>query len=132
MIIRNADKEVAAWAGHLLGTEFVPPYIAWGYTDRLGKLCGAVVMNDYADRNIELTFVGRFTSGTAISRNIASYCFRDLGCERITFRTRARNEAVRGLIKRTGAVQEGLLRRWYGDDDAALYGLLREECRFLR
>jgi RimJ/RimL family protein N-acetyltransferase len=133
LIIRNASEEVAKWAEvHLGSGVFTPSFEAWGITDRLGRLTGAIILNDYAERNIELTFVGPGLLKAGVCRELAVYCFDTLKCNRVTVRTRSRNRFIRGLIKKMGARQEGVLRRWFTDDDAVIYGLLREECRYLK
>ncbi len=133
MIIRNASEEVAKWAEFHLGAGvFVYPFEAWGITDRLGKLTGAIVLTDYSERNVELTFVGPGLLKPGVCRELATHCFDTLKCNRVTVRTRSQNRYIRGLIEKMGARQEGILRRYFNDDDAVIYGLLREECRYLK
>ena len=130
MIIAGRDQEIAEWAADKLGQSFVPPYIAIGIEDK-GELTGAIVINDFCERNVELTAVGRGAFSRRVIRDVCRYCFETLNCQRITARTRAGNDHVRGLMERLGAVQEGYLADWYDDDDCVIYGLLKSECRFL-
>lgn len=130
MILRTASDEVAKWAGYQLGTEFVPPFIAWGILDRKGKLIGAVIFNDHADRNVEITTCGIRVYWRGVFREVFRYAFDDLNCERTTVRTRSDNEIVKTFIRKIGFTQEGVLRKWYGDADAIVYGMLKSECKW--
>lgn len=132
MIVRNASDAVAKWAGYHLKTEFVPPYEAWGILDKQGRLSAAIVLNDCADQNIELSFVGGEALKRSVFRKLAEYVFDELRCERATVRTRSDNDKVLAIIKKAGFIQEGILRRWYGDADAIVFGMLRNECKYRR
>lgn len=129
MIVKSCSDQVAQWAGEQLGCTFRQPFVAWGITDKDNGLTGAVVFNDYDARNVEVTCVGRgWTRGNI--RAIAKYCFDDLNCTRVSITTRMGNELVHDLAKRLGGTLEGIKRRYYGDEDAAMYGVLKDEFRF--
>ena len=90
---------------------------------------GAVIFNDYDACNVEVTCVGHgWTRG--VIREIARYCFTDLMCARVSITTRASNDLVKGLAERLGGKPEGIKRRYYGDEDAAMYGVLKNEFRY--
>lgn len=131
MIVAGQDKRVAIWAAARLGQTFVPPFVALGI-ERNGELAGAAIFNDFACRNIEMTAVGKGVWTRGVCEEICWYCFKQLGCRRITVRTKATNFKLRRLFERYGAKHEGTLRDWYDDDDCAVYGLLKADCRFLR
>jgi RimJ/RimL family protein N-acetyltransferase len=132
LIVTGQSEAIAKWLEARLGQAFIPPYEAVGILNGKGQRIGAVVLNDYAERNIELTAYGPGAFQRGVIRALARYCFVQLGCNRVTFRTRASNLYVRRVIEKHGAKQEGTLRDWYDDDDAIVYGLLKHECRFLR
>lgn len=129
MIVKSCSEQVASWAGARLGCTFTPPYVAWGITDKDNGLVGAVIFNDYDASNVEVTCVGHGWTRRNI-REIAKYCFDDLKCTRVSITTRKSNTLVHSLAKRLGAVQEGVKRRYYGDEDAVFYGILKDEFRF--
>lgn len=131
MIIVSAPG-AAVWAGERLGCTFTPPYEAVAILDDSDQIRGAVVFNDYADSNIEMTCVGRNWLTPQVAHDLARYCFDTLKCHRVTMRTRKSKRDVRAMILRLGAKQEGTLRRWYGNEDAIIYGLLKDECRFYK
>jgi hypothetical protein len=114
-------------AEDLLDTQFYPPFAVLAIEDRLGNLRGAAILNDFADQNIELTCVGEGAFSRDICKEIANAAFNVNGAERITIRTRRKNERIIQMALRWGWKIEGILRRWYGDDDAVVMGMLREE-----
>lgn len=132
MIVTNASEQVAKWAQYHLRCEFVPPYVAWGILDRKGRLSAAIVFNDFADKNIEVTLYGRNSLQRGVLNEVWDYCFGQLGCERITSRTRSDNSKVIAIIEKVGFVKEGVLRRWYGDVDAVIFGMLKHEFKYRR
>ncbi len=129
-IIRNASEHVLGWASIKLGVRFRECASAWGITDRRGTLIGAAIFTGYQAKNIELTCVGPGAFKKDVCREIASYAFDDLQCERITLTVAANNEKVLGIAIKFGWRVEGRLRRYYGAVDAVVMGMLRRECPF--
>lgn len=60
-------------------------------------------------------------------RECGRVVFGVLGCQRVTIRVRKSNIRVQRAAERAGFTQEGVLRRFFGDEDAALMGLLASE-----
>lgn len=131
MIVTGHSAAVAKWLGDKLGTEFTPPYEAIGILDKDGFRIGAALFNDRADRNIELTTYGPGAFRRDVCVWIAQYCFIKNDCLRITARTRVSNLHVRRVMEKFGWRHEGTLRDWYDDEDAVIYGMTRDDCRFL-
>jgi RimJ/RimL family protein N-acetyltransferase len=132
-IILGRDALVAAWAKARHGMEFFPPSLAVGLAEN-GTLVGAIVFNNYTRSSIELSVAGETRAFTPrVVRWCFGYVFGQLGCARATLRTAKRKRRVRDLILRLGFRPEGKLRRYYGTDDAMMYGLLKDEAgRWLR
>lgn len=65
-------------------------------------------------------------------RAIFAYPFLDLKVNRATAITPKRNRRARHLIEGTGFKLEGCARRGFLSDDAVIYGMLRDECRWIR
>ena len=130
-LVFGEDEMVARWAGERFGTVFSPPLRALGVKEA-GEIRGALVFNDFNGANIECSVVGDTACWTAPVVSAAfRYAFDQCQCVRLTLRTRRRNKLVRKLIPRLGFRFEGVARRYYGDDDALVFGMLKEECRFL-
>lgn len=117
--------------GEKLGCKFNPPFVAIGILDRDGYKVGGALLNDFADRNCELTMYAPRVYQRDAYRWVAHYAFIVNDCLRMTIRTRVSNLYVRRLVEHHGFKMEGTLRCWYDDEDAAIYGLVREDCKFL-
>jgi RimJ/RimL family protein N-acetyltransferase len=99
------------------------------------QLIGGFVFSNFTGHNIEVSAaVDRaswVTRGTL--DQMFGYPFRQLGCTRITAITREDNKRTQRILTGTGFVQEGRARKgWDGKYDAIIYGILKEECRFLK
>lgn len=96
-----------------------------------GKRVGAVILNDYTPgRNIELT---AHTSGNwniRDVRDIARYCFTRV--QRITARTSTKNTRAIYMLDALGFQREGVMRQFFKDSDAIVFGLLKSEQRIFR
>jgi hypothetical protein len=61
------------------------------------------------------------------------YPFEQLGCKRVTGLVPARNEVAARFDEHLGFIYEGRIRQVLPNgDDLLVYGMLREECRFLQ
>lgn len=125
------DDAVVRYIERALDVTIDRPCISFGLmTDGKEPLC-AVVFNDYNGANIEMTMVcERMTRG--VVRYIAQYVFGKCGCERLTVRIKKQNKRAIRAAKRFGFVFEAGLRRYYKDDDAHLFRMLKAECRWLK
>jgi RimJ/RimL family protein N-acetyltransferase len=70
----------------------------------------------------------------SVVRHLALWIFgpAGLGLRRLTARAPASDAALRGYLQRLGFKHEGTLRRARGDDDVLIFGMLAEECPWLR
>jgi RimJ/RimL family protein N-acetyltransferase len=59
------------------------------------------------------------------------YPFNQLGVRRITGLVPGKNMQARGFDEHIGFRLEGVMRNALKDDDILVYGMLREECRWL-
>jgi RimJ/RimL family protein N-acetyltransferase len=90
------------------------------------------VFNDYTGGNIEVTVAtdAPFTRG--MIRAVSNYVFDQLGCARMSIHTRTGDTKTRNMARRAGFVQECVRMNFYGEGKhAALYRMLRKECRWL-
>lgn len=97
-------------------------------------LAGGVVFTGHTGTDVEVSgaVVPGFRCSPATLRLVLAYPFGQLGCERLSIATGRKNKAARAFAERLGFRIEGVRRRGLdGRQDAILYGLLREECRFL-
>ena len=64
-------------------------------------------------------------------RAIFAYPFLDLKANRVTAITPRKNKRARHLIEGVGFKLEGVARKGFGSEDAVIYGMLRDECRWI-
>lgn len=98
-----------------------------------GDLVSGVVYNFYTGPDIAMHVVG--VGPTWLSRSYLraafKYPFVQLGCRRVTGYVPASNSRAQRFDEHLGFQREGLLRHALPDDDVIVYGMLREECRWL-
>lgn len=132
MRLEQNDELAASYVQHFLGADIRgTPWVGlviWGDTG----VKGAVIFNDYANGNIEMTGVGKGCWSPTIIRSLARYVFKQLGCRRVTARTSVSNRAAKRALVAMGFQYEGRLRDWFGHEDAMIYGLLRREQRLVK
>lgn len=128
-LLLGHDESVAAWVTAQTGMQFRPPFVAFGVVV-CGRLCGAVIWNDYYHGgNIEITVVGRGCWQQQFIRKCFRYAFVDCKCSRITARTRRSNVIARRVLPRLGFAFEGTQKRYFGperSDDGLVFVMLRE------
>lgn len=133
MIVVADAPEAVRFIEAKLGVTISPPYQAFGYMADDGRGLAAVVVNDYNGANCELTIVadkGGFTR--SVLHHIASHVFNKLGCRRATVRTKKSNKPLLRAITRYGFTYENVARHFYHDDDAVVFRMLRDECRWIK
>lgn len=104
-----------------------------GVMDRIGNPLGAVVYHEYRDNDIQMSCAA--DSARWLTRNILGkifeYPFKQLECVRVTALAPFRNSHTRAFLEKIGFQQEGIMRRGFKDDDCVIYGMLREECKWI-
>lgn len=96
------------------------------------SVVGAVAFHSFNGHDIEVTVAGRNCWSRGVWQTLADYAFNQAGCARVTIHCRRSNVQTQRLAMKFGFVFEGIKRRFYGEEDAAMFGLLRSECRWLR
>ena len=131
------DQAVAKWVGERLGIVDFGLCTAIGFMhDELGMIAGVVFNNWHApsdpglmEATIESTsprWCNRDTLGV-----IFGYVFNQVGCRRLTATTEAKNQPARAFLCHLGFREEGVMRQGFPTDDAVIYGMCRDECRWL-
>lgn len=100
-----------------------------------GTFMGGCVISNYRGTDCEISCAAE--NSMCFRRNVMqavfSYIFVQLGCVRCTSLTTKGNKRARSFLEALGFELEGNLRRGYdGSRDALVYGLLREQCRYVR
>lgn len=128
-IVHNDD--IAAHYLKELGIAVVPPFVGFVVLDE-HSIRGAVIINDVADRNCEMSAVGDMCWSLYVVRYVARYVFETLKARRVTARTRVGNRKAKRALLAMGFQYEGRLRDWYDDEDAVLFGLLARNQKLIR
>lgn len=131
-LIFGHDDAVAQWvAMRIPGMTSFGPCVGIGVMDSADVLIGGVIFHDWQPqwKNIQCSFASdrRDWLTRKLIRVILAYPFQQVGAERITTLTPKRNKAARQFLQKFGFRHEGNVRRGFGDDDAIISGLLREE-----
>jgi len=135
-LVAGDKNGIAMWAGLRLKTLFHEPFEAIGIVDASGALVGAAIFNDYTGPNVELTLVAPRALSRAVLRGLAQYAFDWLHAVRVSVHVRAGDRRTIELAIKAGFRTEGVRRRFFGgaseDDDAICFGMLKDECRYLK
>ncbi len=136
-LIYGCDKELSEWVSVNLFGEFgcFGEHSKAIGIERNGKLCAAVVYNNYIPKiHIEMSIysVDRKWATRHNIRELFKYPFTQLGLGRVQATCSAQNEGVISFLKKLGFVQEGYHRKAYFDgNDCLSFSMLKQECRWL-
>lgn len=133
-IILHQSTAVVEWVAGQLGEKPFQRAIGIGLEANGGLIAG-VVFSDADEQNV-MMHVSSDGSRKWMTPAFLSFCFRypflQLKCQRITGLVRADNADAQRFDEHLGFIREGRLRRACADGtDMIIYGMLKEECRFL-
>lgn len=139
-IITFQDPRLLRWAGERAQARFDPAGCRWLAGVLPGELLFVTVYSHFSSRNCQVSIA---TDGTqrwatrAGLRAIFSLPFNDWGLRRVSFIVDERNEKSMRLMRHRGrsplgVVEEGRVRAAYPEADGILFGMLKEECKWIR
>ena len=102
-----------------------------------GKIGGVLLFADYDGNNIfiHVALDNPKVCQRRFIRMMFNYCFNQIGCNRVTATCDDDYSRVKKLIEGLGFKKEGVLKSMMKikDDyvDAAVYGMLKEDCRWV-
>ncbi len=132
MIITQPKELIGAFVNVQQGQ---PAHSSWGTFNAIGlvikeRLVAGVIYNTHEAANSYMHVAGlHFTPDFLFA--VFDYPFNELRKERVTAFINAGNKKAIKLVKHLGFKPEGRLRKYYGTEDAVIYGMLKSECRFL-
>ena len=140
-LVVGEDAAVTHWTceriPHLaLRIPYSPPGMVLGPTSAIGVTDGqhmlaGIVFHGYDPyvQSIEVSCAAedRRWANREVFRAVLRYPFAQLDCQRVTAATPRRATSTRRFLEGLGFRREGSIRRGFGDDNAIVYGLLREE-----
>jgi RimJ/RimL family protein N-acetyltransferase len=132
--VYGEDERVKAWVGVRVGEEDFGAGHAIGL-ERDGELVAGVVYNFYTGPSVcmHVAAEGKHWLNKDFLYRAFAYPFLQLKCNRVTGLVPADDIVARKFDEHLGFVFEGRLRKARSDgSDMYLYGMLKEECRFLK
>lgn len=133
--IYGEEDRVVPWVGQRIDEDdFGPNCVALGLEED-GELIAGVVYNWYTGPSISMHVAAepgrRWLNRDFLFRAFA-YPFLQLECNRVTGLVRLDNLDAQRFDEHLGFVKEGIIRQGAADKtDFILYGMLRDECRWL-
>lgn len=137
-VLYGADAQVVDWVSQripILGGRAPHNSSAALGVVRRGQIAAGVVFHNYrAGIDIEVSLAADDPSWAhpAILRRLFGYPFNQLGVVRLTCIVGRKNKRCRKFCEGLGWKLEGVIRRAYdGREDAVIFGMLREDAKFL-
>jgi RimJ/RimL family protein N-acetyltransferase len=133
--VYGKEELILPWVGARIDEDsFSPGATAIGLEEN-GELIVGVVYDSYTGPSISMHVAAepgkRWASKDFLYRCFA-YPFIQLECNRVTGLVRVDNIMTQKFDEHLGFVREGIIRRGASDGtDFILYGMLKEECRWL-
>lgn len=135
-LVFGQDERIADWVHQRIPhmpTGFVGMKTI-GVTDDFGIPLGAAVFHEYRGNDIQISCAAdsrRWLTRGAIQA-IFKYPFVQLGVDRLTSCVPYKNAHTRRFIESLGFKVEGIMRRGFHGDDCVIYGMLKEECKWIK
>jgi RimJ/RimL family protein N-acetyltransferase len=133
-ILWNRNQEVMQFVAALTGEPRYDDYSTIGLV-KDGEIAAGVVYQGHNGPNVLMHFALGQSPHVMTAAFICAafvYPFQVLRCNRVTGLVRLDNPAAQQLDENLGFVREGVLRQGAADgSDLILYGMLKNECRFL-
>ena len=105
---------------------------AYGFVEDQ-QIIGSFVFSEYTGNDVHMYCVSDNPKifQRRYIKAMFDYCFDDLKVCRVSAMCNESNLRSRKLISGVGFKQEGRLRKYFGNEDALVYGLLKEDMRVL-
>lgn len=137
LLIQN-DERVGDWVKARVPTLELgaTPYTGIGLLNEGGQLIAGVVYDTFVGTSIDMHVAavpGRRWMSRRFLGEVFRYPFMQLGVRRVTGRVPASNEDARRFDEHIGFKLEGVIRKQLpNEEDLLIYGMLKEECRWLK
>ena len=135
-IATSMDEQVAEWVcEHISDLDLTDAeYTAIGQLNHGGSIIGGAVFTRFTQRDIHIhcAGIGKHWMTRRFLGEVYRYVFLGLACRRTTVMIRRSNEQSIRFVTSLGYQYEGVLRAYMPDnEDCLIFGMLREECRWL-
>jgi len=133
-VVTDHSEAVAEWTLRRLPE----PIDGWGPCRGIGVARGPDLIAGIVYNNLDAVGCQMSIASTSpgwatrpVLRLLFHYPFNQYGLRRVYALTSAKAAHTRAFLERLGFVQEGLLREGFVSGDAAVYGMLKRECRWI-
>ena len=132
-LIFGADDYLKGWAAKIIGIDGFGPSTSIG-VERDGKIICAAVYHDYRDGQIEASIAAssRRWANRSVLHALFAYPFNQVGAHRLLVTCNEANEKAMKMNSQLGFTQEGKLRQMYDPHDAVIWGMLKDECKWIK
>ena len=132
-IITNVDDYVRAWVAKKLGINGFGPSTAIGI-QKNGELIAGCVYHDYRDGQIESSLASSTKSwaNRSVLYSLFAYPFLQVKANRLLVTCAENNEKAMKMNRQLGFVPEGILRELYYPNDGVVWGMLKQECKWIK
>lgn len=86
-------------------------------------------IKEYKNIEMSITTTSKRWATRSVLKQILSYPFNQLGCQRVTACIRSSNEKAIRLVVGVGFRHEGTIRLGCGEEDMFVFGMLRKEAK---
>ena len=132
-IITNIDDYVKAWVSNKLNIRSFGPSTAIG-VQKDNQLIAGVVYHDYRDGQIESSIASSSVcwATRSVLYSLFAYPFIQVGARRLLVTCDESNAKAMKMNKQLGFTPEGILRKLYDPNDAIVWGMLKDECKWIK
>jgi RimJ/RimL family protein N-acetyltransferase len=134
MIDFEQKPEYREWLGEQLGYNYEDGYTTLANLDSKGEILCVVLYSRWMENGCEMVIASsspRWATRAFISAAF-TYPFIQMKKRRVTFIVSETNVKSLKMCLRLGATVEGKLRKWFGDNDGVVFGMLKEDCKYIR
>lgn len=131
MIIYEQHPEFIEWAERRIGWELEP--FGTLAQEVGGRIEAVVVFENRKFDGCEISFATRSPKWQSrrFIKAVFAYVFNQIGMKRVTLLIMEDNIKSWNLAERLGFTREGVIRRASNGRDLYIYGMLKEECRWI-
>ena len=132
-IIFGADDYLKSWAAERIGIGQFGPSVAIG-VERDNQIICAAIYHDLREGQIEASIAAssRRWASRSVLHTLFAYPFKQVGAHRLLVQCNEANAKAMKMNRQLGFVQEGRLRHLHGPDDGILWGMLKDECKWIK
>ena len=132
-LIFGADDYLKKWTAKQIGIDGFGPSVAIG-VQRDGEIIAAAVYHDLREGQIEASIAAtsRRWASRSVLQTLFAYPFNQVGANRLLVQCSEANEKAMKMNRQLGFTQEGRLRQLYAPHDAVLWGMLKDECQWIK